>query len=220
LGRFIQADTIVPGAGDSKSYDRYTYVNNNPVNYTDPSGYCYIDQYPGGSLGKRGSAELINGANPDPSSATALVCMSAASEACMLAIQQRRELGYKTTHVVLIGPTWELGKPGEDGSRIGFSAWADLVTDTLLDGINILVIYDGSVYDIYPSPEEFTVSGDNVGTYTRGNVPVNDYDKYGYYSILPHHNGWGRVSNFGANNSPELAASVYSWINTGVWNWP
>jgi RHS repeat-associated protein len=39
LGRFIQADTIIPGAGDSKSYDRYAYVNNNPVRYTDPSGH-------------------------------------------------------------------------------------------------------------------------------------------------------------------------------------
>ena len=43
LGRFIQADTIVPGAGNSKSYDRFTYVNNNPVRYTDPSGHCYAD---------------------------------------------------------------------------------------------------------------------------------------------------------------------------------
>ncbi|MBI9049670.1 MAG: RHS repeat-associated core domain-containing protein [Anaerolineaceae bacterium] len=39
LGRFIQADTIIPGAGNSKSYDRYAYVNNNPVIYTDPSGH-------------------------------------------------------------------------------------------------------------------------------------------------------------------------------------
>jgi RHS repeat-associated protein len=39
LGRFIQADTIIPGPGDSKSYDRYSYVNNNPVRYTDPSGH-------------------------------------------------------------------------------------------------------------------------------------------------------------------------------------
>ncbi|MBI9049672.1 MAG: RHS repeat-associated core domain-containing protein [Anaerolineaceae bacterium] len=40
LGRFVQADTIVPGAGNSKSYDRYAYVSNNPVRYTDPSGHA------------------------------------------------------------------------------------------------------------------------------------------------------------------------------------
>ncbi len=38
-GRFIQADTIVPGVGNSQAYDRYVYVNNNPVKYTDPSGH-------------------------------------------------------------------------------------------------------------------------------------------------------------------------------------
>ena len=51
LGRFIQADTIIPGAGDSKSYDRYAYVNNNPILYTDPSGHCYTSSgawIPGG----------------------------------------------------------------------------------------------------------------------------------------------------------------------------
>jgi RHS repeat-associated protein len=42
LGRFIQADTIVPEPGSAKSYDRYTYVNNNPVRYTDPSGHAAV----------------------------------------------------------------------------------------------------------------------------------------------------------------------------------
>ena len=37
LGRFAQADTIIPGG--AQSLDRYAYVNNNPVNFTDPSGH-------------------------------------------------------------------------------------------------------------------------------------------------------------------------------------
>jgi RHS repeat-associated protein len=36
---FTQADTVVPNAGDAASYDRYTYVRNNPVRYNDPSGH-------------------------------------------------------------------------------------------------------------------------------------------------------------------------------------
>ena len=40
LGRFAQADSIVPGG--VQGYDRYAYVNNNPVRYTDPSGHCII----------------------------------------------------------------------------------------------------------------------------------------------------------------------------------
>jgi len=40
IGRFISADTIVPEPGNPQNYNRYSYVNNNPVNYTDPSGHC------------------------------------------------------------------------------------------------------------------------------------------------------------------------------------
>jgi len=37
LGRFAQADSIVPGG--VQGWDRYAYVNNSPINYTDPSGH-------------------------------------------------------------------------------------------------------------------------------------------------------------------------------------
>ena len=37
LGRFAQADSIVPAG--VQGYDRYAYANNNPVRYTDPSGH-------------------------------------------------------------------------------------------------------------------------------------------------------------------------------------
>jgi RHS repeat-associated protein len=39
LGRFSQADTIVPGAGNPMAWDRYAYSLNNPVVYADPSGH-------------------------------------------------------------------------------------------------------------------------------------------------------------------------------------
>lgn len=35
----ISADTLVPEPGSSKAYDRFTYTNNNPINFSDPSGY-------------------------------------------------------------------------------------------------------------------------------------------------------------------------------------
>lgn len=40
LARFVSADTIVPEPGSIKGYDRYAYVNGNPINYNDPSGHC------------------------------------------------------------------------------------------------------------------------------------------------------------------------------------
>jgi RHS repeat-associated protein len=42
LGRFAQADTIVPGG--VQGLDRYAYVNNSPINYIDPSGHCIVEE--------------------------------------------------------------------------------------------------------------------------------------------------------------------------------
>ena len=42
IGRFMQADTIVPlQVQGTQAFDRYAYVNNNPLRYTDPSGHYY-----------------------------------------------------------------------------------------------------------------------------------------------------------------------------------
>lgn len=39
-GRFLSADPYIQGSDyDIQSFNRYSYVNNNPVSYTDPSGY-------------------------------------------------------------------------------------------------------------------------------------------------------------------------------------
>ncbi|MEO7841033.1 MAG: RHS repeat-associated core domain-containing protein [Anaerolineales bacterium] len=40
LGRFLSPDTIVPGAANPQAYNRYSYVLNNPVLYTDPTGHA------------------------------------------------------------------------------------------------------------------------------------------------------------------------------------
>ena len=47
LGRFAQADTVVPGG--VQGYDRYAYTGNNPINYTDPSGHNACDKIPDGA---------------------------------------------------------------------------------------------------------------------------------------------------------------------------
>ena len=39
LGRFISADSIVPGAGNPQNLNRYTFVLGNPLKYTDPTGH-------------------------------------------------------------------------------------------------------------------------------------------------------------------------------------
>ena|GEM_PF-2499263 len=43
LGRFTQADTLVPGNQGVQGFDRYTYANNSPLRYIDPTGHSIWD---------------------------------------------------------------------------------------------------------------------------------------------------------------------------------
>jgi RHS repeat-associated protein len=43
LNRWTSPDPIIPDAYNPLAYDRYSYVYNNPVRYTDPSGHCIWD---------------------------------------------------------------------------------------------------------------------------------------------------------------------------------
>ena len=64
LARFIQPDDIIPVLFNPQSYNRYSYVLNNPLRYTDPSGhepYRYqITTYQGGLL-PAGTMDYIGG---------------------------------------------------------------------------------------------------------------------------------------------------------------
>jgi RHS repeat-associated protein len=44
IAHFAQTDIMVSEPGNSKTWDRYAYVNNNPVRYSDPSGHLTDDQ--------------------------------------------------------------------------------------------------------------------------------------------------------------------------------
>ena len=58
LGRFLSPDTIVPGAANPQAYNRYSYVLNNPLRYTDPTGHMQTDGGDGG-LGVGGYTYVI-----------------------------------------------------------------------------------------------------------------------------------------------------------------
>jgi hypothetical protein len=40
IGRWISPDTIVPDPSSPQQFNRFGYVSNNPVKYTDPTGHC------------------------------------------------------------------------------------------------------------------------------------------------------------------------------------
>ena len=51
LGRFLSADSLVPNPFNPQDYSRYSYVRNNPVKYTDPSGHRVWNDDGGGVCG-------------------------------------------------------------------------------------------------------------------------------------------------------------------------
>ena len=67
LGRFMQADPLVQAPENGQSFNRYSYVFNNPLSYTDPSGYaashegkCHVNSWApfSGCYGDNGTFEL------------------------------------------------------------------------------------------------------------------------------------------------------------------
>ena len=43
MGRFITRDTWEGRSNKPMSFNKWNYVDNNPINRLDPSGHCYID---------------------------------------------------------------------------------------------------------------------------------------------------------------------------------
>jgi RHS repeat-associated protein len=48
LGRFLSADTLMSGFASPQNLNRFAYVANNPVRYTDPSGHMLMADTEGG----------------------------------------------------------------------------------------------------------------------------------------------------------------------------
>jgi len=96
LGRFIQADTIVPGVGNPQAIDRYAYVYHNPLGYRDPSGHVIIqaplaDGTHGGGYAAWNYKQVRTQSNPSPKQ------------------QLKRGDIYKTKQPALLGPRGDSG---------------------------------------------------------------------------------------------------------------
>ena len=70
LARFVSADSIIPGQLDKagtanpQNLNRYSYVNNSPLRYTDPTGHMHGVGQPDGDMGISSSG----GAGPEDAS--------------------------------------------------------------------------------------------------------------------------------------------------------
>jgi RHS repeat-associated protein len=59
LGRFISADSIIPSMFDPQALNPYSYVTNNPINYTDPTGHQECE-------GETCSLDVVDNGNTAP----------------------------------------------------------------------------------------------------------------------------------------------------------
>jgi RHS repeat-associated protein len=69
LGRFVQADTVVPEVGNPQALNRYSYVLNNPLRYTDPTGRYIFENEPDDPFFRRpqdGLPSMRSWTMPDP----------------------------------------------------------------------------------------------------------------------------------------------------------
>ncbi|MDX3773546.1 toxin TcdB middle/N-terminal domain-containing protein [Chromatiaceae bacterium AAb-1] len=66
LGRFMQADPFIQAPDNLQNYNRYSYVLNNPMSYTDPSGYNFLKKSYKRTMmiDGRYTAHKISGRNP------------------------------------------------------------------------------------------------------------------------------------------------------------
>jgi len=72
LGRFTSADSVIPGGAHPHSraggLDRYAYVNNSPVNFTDPTGHisCIDGEYCGTGTNYDNALQYTPPSDPPP----------------------------------------------------------------------------------------------------------------------------------------------------------
>lgn len=62
LGRFLSPDPLIQAPYNSQSYNRYSYVFNNPLSFIDPSGYsseCPDEKYCEGTLTEASRQQLL-----------------------------------------------------------------------------------------------------------------------------------------------------------------
>ncbi len=65
LGRFLSADSIVPDPANPQALNRYSYVINNPLRYTDPTGHFFGNVIIGAVVGAiiGGTTAAVTGGN-------------------------------------------------------------------------------------------------------------------------------------------------------------
>ena len=131
LGRFLSPDPNVQFAADLQSYNRYSYTGNNPLRYTDPTGYFWseIGGFFSGTFGdpiKDWEFLVVAGVCIGGGPAACMVAgMTLAAVNATVAIAQGAPVD-QTIALTVIGLGIGLATGGV-GQELGLNAWQGLI---------------------------------------------------------------------------------------------
>jgi RHS repeat-associated protein len=140
-GRFIQPDTLVPEPGSSQGYNRYTYVKNNPINYSDPSGHSpCLDNEGSGNCGIDPDWKKTIQKKPFNRTDLEVITFSFATQPIKIMEREDSTTDFSGSGDLntIIRPKWYAKK--EDLEKVGPDSIAQAVYDTVETGGNILYI--------------------------------------------------------------------------------
>ena len=149
IGRFLQADPIIQDPYNTQSLNRYSYVMNNPLSYTDPSGYSRLRKgwwrVPlaiGITVATSGAASTIL-ANSAAASVSGLATSAAVGQAFAITVVGGAVAGAISTGnlngalkgAVFAAVTFGIGHGGGGGTS-AFTAGEKLVAHSLVAGVS------------------------------------------------------------------------------------
>lgn len=68
INRFLSPDTIIPNLYNPQSLNRFSYVTNNPIRYTDPTGHRLVEDFGNGGCSTSGYCPGSSGSPYTPTS--------------------------------------------------------------------------------------------------------------------------------------------------------
>ena len=171
LGRWTQPDTIVPDPGNPQSLNRYSYVGNNSLRYTDPTGHYTFEEDPSG---KRTIVPPTYPVSPGPTTYTQheqeLVALTIQGECNSFASSDVRYQAY-------IATAWNIRNRVESSEYS--SSYEGVVSETGQREDGTISYAYGGYRDavVYGEENGFTASGDDglamkaAGKVMNGEVP-------------------------------------------------
>jgi RHS repeat-associated protein len=202
VSRFLQADTLVPGASNPQRFSRYTFVLNNPLKYTDPTGHMEESENEGYCV----PGNDYCGRAPEPTTTSTIT--STPDDPNQPTIGPAPNASFPPPPKGAPALPWEFGRLSGIGARGSVSGWLwwlpVLGGDISVDGI---YNFRSSEFSLFVTPSALlglgaggSVSGGVVGLYDAvENASYSGWSTGVQGTIVPE---WGAQASWSESDSP------------------